>query len=272
MSPRRRCRRLLRHPAQHSVDKPGISRGASVSLRKPHRQVDRRMIGNFKPENLRRAEQQDGFGARRVRGKSLFEVSADQMPKSAEPPQHRCGEPTRQGSVAVGKSWTRPGCAFLPERSSSSAIRRRRTPSRISAAIFGRRGRELPAGGGARTRHTPIVAGKLCRGRELRPKTRNAQFWSALIVRRPRVSSSRRSGSPISQLHMRAQPWKTKPPIEAGRLVTWVACSPPRMVRAAAPIGLLAASPGMTSARPGLQRASCRPHAPAFATFCFAGY
>ncbi len=47
---------------------------------------------------------------------------------------------------------------------------------------------------------------------------------------------------------------ETKPPIDPGALVPWMAYSPPDRVSAAAPIGLRGEPPGMTSGRRGLSR------------------
>jgi hypothetical protein len=52
---------------------------------------------------LSRPQQEDGLGARRIRGKSLFEKSADQMAKRAQAPQNRRSQPARQRAVAIGK-------------------------------------------------------------------------------------------------------------------------------------------------------------------------
>src|SRR5579862_729857 len=61
------------------------------------------MIGHFEPQDLRRAEQQDRFGARRVGRKALVEKAADNAAQCAEPPQHRGGEPPHQRAVAIGE-------------------------------------------------------------------------------------------------------------------------------------------------------------------------
>src|SRR5438477_1372047 len=60
--------------------------------------------------------------------------------------------------------------------------------------------------------------------------------------------------STTSWLYMRMQPYETKPPIEPGALVPWIAYSPPERVSAAAPIGLRGLPPGMTSGNDGLSR------------------
>src|SRR6478736_10233417 len=58
----------------------------------------------------------------------------------------------------------------------------------------------------------------------------------------------------MSSLYMRIQPCDTNPPIELGRLVPWIAYSPPRSVNAASPIGLLGAPPGITLGKRGFSR------------------
>src|SRR5215216_8160283 len=56
---------------------------------------------------------------------------------------------------------------------------------------------------------------------------------------------TRPNRSAISRLCMRMQPYETNLPIDSGRLVPWIAYSPPESVRAATPIGLFGAPPGM---------------------------
>jgi len=62
------------------------------------------VIRNLKPENLRRAEQQNRFDSRSIGRKPLFEKSSDQVSQRAKPPQNGCDEPAHQGAVAFGKS------------------------------------------------------------------------------------------------------------------------------------------------------------------------
>jgi hypothetical protein len=100
----RLCRGALRHLSQHGVDKARVTRRASVGLRKPYRQIDRCVIRNLKPENLRCTEQQDRFDPRRVGRKALVEKSANQVSQRPKPPQNGCDEPAHQGAVAFGKS------------------------------------------------------------------------------------------------------------------------------------------------------------------------
>ncbi len=76
---------ILRDAAQHGVDQSGIARRAAVGLRQPHRQIDRGMIGHVEPQDLHGADQQNGFGARRLGGKSLVEIAAKQMTQGSKP-------------------------------------------------------------------------------------------------------------------------------------------------------------------------------------------
>ena len=71
--------------------------------------------------------------------------ASDGNPFSRYPLTNSRSVPSRRNTVAVSRrinarsrsaSEGRPGCAFLPDNISSSAIRRRRTPSRMSAAIL----------------------------------------------------------------------------------------------------------------------------------------
>src|SRR5258708_39985701 len=65
---------------------------------------------------------------------------------------------------------------------------------------------------------------------------------------------TRWNGSLISAFNMGMQPYETKPPIEPGELVPWIAYSPPASVIAATPIGLRGDPPGMTAGMYGLSR------------------
>src|ERR1043165_4413294 len=61
--------------------------------------------------------------------------------------------------------------------------------------------------------------------------------------------------SVMSWFYMRMQPYDTKPPIELGSLVPWMAYSPPDSVSAAAPIGLPGEPPSCPRALFGRARA-----------------
>jgi len=93
----------LRDATQYGIHEAGVPCRTPVGLSEAHRQVDGCMVGNLEPKNLSRPEQEDGLGARRVRGKSLFEKSPNQMAKCAKAPQNRRSQPARQRAVAVGK-------------------------------------------------------------------------------------------------------------------------------------------------------------------------
>ena len=94
------------------------------------------MVGHFQPEDLRGADQQDGFRARRVGRKALLEESGRADGASV---------PSRRSTVAVSRrisarsrsaSPCSPGCARLARQLLVERDRRRRTPSRMSAAIL----------------------------------------------------------------------------------------------------------------------------------------
>src|SRR4051812_6292377 len=50
-------RTVLSEAAEHCIDETGIAAGTPVRVCEPHREIDRRVIGYFEPENLCRAEQ-----------------------------------------------------------------------------------------------------------------------------------------------------------------------------------------------------------------------
>jgi hypothetical protein len=61
------------------------------------------MVGNFEPENLRGAKQQNGFRARCIGGKSALEKAADDVPQRAESSKHGRNQPAHESAVAVGQ-------------------------------------------------------------------------------------------------------------------------------------------------------------------------
>src|ERR1017187_7366073 len=61
------------------------------------------MIGHFEPEDLRGANQQNGFHARRFGRKALVEKSAEHVVEGTKTPQHGGSEPAHQRAVAVGE-------------------------------------------------------------------------------------------------------------------------------------------------------------------------
>jgi hypothetical protein len=116
------------------------------------------------------AKQQDCLGARGVGGKSLVEKTSNQMTQGAEPAQYRCRQAARQGAIAIGKRWQPRVCVLSGEK----LVERNPSPQdaveNIGGNSSGCEAGDLRLGRSARTRHTPIVAGKLCPGRELREK------------------------------------------------------------------------------------------------------
>ena len=59
------------------------------------------MIGHIEKENLRRADQQHGLDARRLRWQTAVEKQSDKMPQRSEPAQHGCDQRPRQRAVAL---------------------------------------------------------------------------------------------------------------------------------------------------------------------------
>src|SRR3954469_8464114 len=84
----------------------------------------------------------------------------------------------------------------------------------------------------------------------LRARFDPTHFQRVTTTRVPTVTRVKRS--PMSSLYIRMQPYEANLPIDSGRLVPCMAYSPPERVRAATPIGLLGAPPGITSGRLGL--------------------
>ena len=69
----------------------------------------------------------------------------------------------------------------------------------------------------------------------------------------------------MSLLYILMHPYETNPPIDSGRLVPWMAYSPPRRVSAACPTGLFGAPPGIDyreSRGVSPNRLRCRPSRP----------
>ena len=148
----------LRHAAQHRVDQAGIARRAAIGLRQAHGQIDRGMIGHFEPEDLRGADQQNGFHTRRLGRKALVEKSAEQVPQGAEPPQHGGGEPAHQSAVAVGER----GEAGMRGLAGQLLVERDLPPQdaveNVGGDPSGGEAGDFRLGGDARARHAPIIA------------------------------------------------------------------------------------------------------------------
>ncbi len=96
-------RSILRNTAQHGIDQPGIARGAAVGAHQVDRKVDGGVVGHVEPEDLRRADQERGLGARRIGGHAAVEVSAEQVAQCAESAQHRGDQMPCQCAVAIGE-------------------------------------------------------------------------------------------------------------------------------------------------------------------------
>ena len=161
---------VLRHAAQHGIDQPGVARGAAVGLRQAHRQIDRGVVGNLEPEDLRGAEQQNGLGARRVGGKSLVEETLEQMAQGAEPAQHGGGEPAHQRAVAVGER----GEAGMRALARELLVERDAPPQHavddVGGNSAGGEAGDFRLRGGARSRHAAPYCHEMWRGRECTAK------------------------------------------------------------------------------------------------------
>src|SRR6476469_3362159 len=112
------------------------------------------MIGNFEPENLRGAQKQSCLGAWRVVRKSFLKIAADQVTQRAEPPQHRGGEPAREGAVAIGEGGQTRMCVLARQK-----IVERNAPPQNAVEDVGGNSSSGEAGnfrlrGSARARHT----------------------------------------------------------------------------------------------------------------------
>ncbi len=94
-------RALARDAPQHRVDQAGIARRASVGLHQAYRKVDGGVVGGFEPQDLRGADEQDGFDPRRVGGK--LEPVAEEMAQRTEPAQHHRHQGAHQRAVAMRK-------------------------------------------------------------------------------------------------------------------------------------------------------------------------
>ncbi len=133
-------------------------------MRQPHRQIDRGMVGHFEPENLRGADQQNGFRARRFGGKAFLEKSAEQLPQRAEPPQHGSNEAAHQRAVAIGE----PGQTGMDSLARELLVERDLSPQDavkdVGGDPSGGEAGDFRLGGGARSRHAPIIAMNCGRG------------------------------------------------------------------------------------------------------------
>ena len=116
------------------------------------------MIGHFEPEDLRGADQQNGFHARRLGRKALVEKSAEQVAQGAEPPQHGGGEPAHQRAVAVGER----GEAGMGGLAGQLLVERDLPPQdaveNVGGDPSGGEAGDFRLRGGARSRHGPIIA------------------------------------------------------------------------------------------------------------------
>ena len=124
------------------------------------------MVGHFEPEDLRGAEQQDGFDARCFRRKSLVEKTADNVPQRAEPAHHRGGEAPHQRAVAVGErrqaGMRGPAGELFVERDLPPQY----AVENIGGNAPGGEARDIRLRGGARSRHERKHCHEMCPARE----------------------------------------------------------------------------------------------------------
>jgi hypothetical protein len=95
---------MLGYAPQHSVYETGVAAAPAVSLCQSHGEVDRRVVGNVKEQDLRRAEQQYCLNSGSVARKAAAQHVQQQMPQCAEPPKNRCNEPAGERAIAIGES------------------------------------------------------------------------------------------------------------------------------------------------------------------------
>ena len=148
----------LRHAAQHRIDQSGIARRAAVGLGQPHRKIDRGMVGHVKPEDLRGPDQQNGFGSRRFRRKSLLEEGGEQRAQGAEPPQHGGDQPAHQRAIAVGERGEARMRAFAGQLLVERDAPPQHAIENVGGDPSGSEAGDFRLGGGTRSRHGRNIA------------------------------------------------------------------------------------------------------------------
>src|SRR4029453_3305526 len=118
------------------------------------------------PQNLRRAEQQDRLNAWRIRRKSLFEESAEQMAQRAEATQDGSCQPAGQGAVAIRQGVQARMCMLAGEEVVECCAPLQNPVEKVGGNSSSGEAGNFRLGGSARARHTRIVAAKLCPRRE----------------------------------------------------------------------------------------------------------
>ena len=157
----RRAGAVLRYAPQHGVDQAGIARGAPVGLRQPHRKIDRGVVGHFEPEDLHRADQQDGLDARGIAGETLVEIAGEQMAQGAEPAQRGGGEPAHQRAVALGQRREARVGALAGELLVERDAPPQHAVENVGGDPAGGEAGDFGLGGTARTRHdSQVLRGK----------------------------------------------------------------------------------------------------------------
>ena len=131
---------------------------------------------------MRGADQQDGFGARRVGRETFFEQAAEQVAQRAEPAQHGRGQPPHQGPVAVGQAGQAEMGAFAGKLFVERHTLAQHAVNNVRGDAPGREARDFRLGRGSRSHHDPLLPQIVSLSRVLGKKGHN--FTSLAMVSR----------------------------------------------------------------------------------------
>jgi len=95
---------MLSHAPQNRVYEPGVAAAPAVSLRQPYSEVDRRVVGHIKKQDLYRSEQQHSLNSGSIPRKAAAQHIQQHMPQCAEPPKNCCDEPANERAIPIGES------------------------------------------------------------------------------------------------------------------------------------------------------------------------
>jgi hypothetical protein len=106
---------------QHRIHQASIVRCLAVGPHEPHREINRRMIGNIEPQNLGGADKKRRLDPRSIGRASASEKQTEEVAERAEAAQHdghqgaderavtlRKGRPNRIGACAIELIVERP--------------------------------------------------------------------------------------------------------------------------------------------------------------------
>ena len=142
---------VARDAAQHRVDEPGERGARGVRPRRPHGEIDRRVIGRVEKEDLRRAGNQRPFQHAAALRHALVELLRQRLADRAEPSEgdggDRAGE-RRIARIEAGVAQRQVGGEALLERARLGHRLHDRSRRRHACDHAGRRrlGRIGPAG------------------------------------------------------------------------------------------------------------------------------